>query len=589
MILDKFKNLFSSANEIIKRYPIVLLSAFTCAISFISFIEHEDEKIYTLARISMTAGLGILVFFAIKMLEERVEKDTVSRYVPIFYLVGISILVFFYTFVLPEDFEHSFSVSTRIKTLVFYFCSLLGISFLPFLKTYKADTHFWEYNKNLLINFFITFVFIAVFVVGINLAILAFGALLGVEIPHQIYTHFSAFSIIFGSTFIFLSFAPKGLVSLENLGKEYPIVLKFFVQFILIPLLIIYGMILYMYSGKILFTWELPEGWVSFMVMAYSSIGIFAFFLVYPLGNTYGKSWVRFFFRIFHYTVLPLLVLLFIAIFTRLLEYGFTENRYYVLLYAIWLSLVCFYFIFWKKPTIRFVPISLFVLAIMSIWVPFLNVFSISIKSQKQELEKILISSKILENRKINFDQSINTKDAYTISDKVDFLVERNEKDFVMKFIPYEKKKEVNELFSKPFFSSYDFEHLFTNKKVTETNSPANNYLHIPAPKAFSLEETYDYIIIYDYQNEKITLNNGESLAYNQESIIYSQNGKDFVFSLKKETELYIREYEKTQNIGGIKIQVGEYDATIIANVYYEKEKDSIKNITVTPHYILLK
>lgn len=159
--------------------------------------------------------------------------------------------------------------------------------------------------------------------------------------------------------------------------------LKFFTQFVLIPLLIIYVVILYLYSIKILINWELPRGWVSYLVLVYSMVRILALLLVHPLRGDDAKSWVRIFGKMFYYTLIPLLVLLFVAIFTRLLEYGFTEARYYVVLLALWLTLVVGYFALKKNPGIKFIPISLFVFGIFSLLMPFANAFSVAKQSEK--------------------------------------------------------------------------------------------------------------------------------------------------------------------------------------------------------------
>lgn len=175
---------------------------------------------------------------------------------------------------------------------------------------------------------------------------------------------------IFGSTFIFLLFNAKGLSNLEK-ESQYPVILKFFTQFVLIPLLIIYLVILYFYSGKILLAWELPRGWVTYLVMAFSIVGILALLLVYPLKEIKAKSWVVIFSKVFYYSLLPLLILLFTAIFTRVLQYGFTEARYYVLVLAIWLATLTIYYIFYKKASIKFIPISLFCFGIFGLLFPF--------------------------------------------------------------------------------------------------------------------------------------------------------------------------------------------------------------------------
>ena len=174
-----------------------------------------------------------------------------------------------------------------------------------------------------------------------------------------------SFLSIFGSCFIFLLFNENGLFYLEK-NSDYPVILKFFTQYVLVPLLLIYSVILYFYSAKILINWELPRGWVSYLVLAYSVVGILAILLVHPLKEDSTKSWVKIFSKIFYYTLAPLIILLFVAIFTRILEYGYTEPRYFVLIIALWLTTVVFYFIFNKKQAIKFVPMSLFIFGLFS-------------------------------------------------------------------------------------------------------------------------------------------------------------------------------------------------------------------------------
>ena len=222
-----------------------------------------------------------------------------------------------------------------------FILSHLLVSFIAFFGKEK-ELNFWQYNKNLFINLFLTAIFTGVLTGGVELAILAVDKLFDFNFNDRYYLETFYFLSIFGSSFIFNE---EGLLQLEKDGT-YPVILKFFTQYILIPLLIIYAVILYFYSAKILINWELPRGWVSYLILAYAVVGILALLLVHPLKHESTASWVRIFSKVFYFTLIPLLVLLFTAIFTRILEYGYTEPRYFVLLLAIWLTLVVFYFIF---------------------------------------------------------------------------------------------------------------------------------------------------------------------------------------------------------------------------------------------------
>jgi hypothetical protein len=420
---NKIKSIFSKFDEVVSRYPMILVMSFIatlCAITLVETTQHNVEN-SPLIKLLTLSLLGISLFFALKMASQRFGKWW------LFEIFGVIILVILY-FILPKTSKDYTEVYTILLSVVFLLSHLL-VSFSAFLKQ-NHEKKFWNFNQSLFINIFQTVVFTAVLVGGIELAILAVANLFDFKIDYKNYYDVFFIFGIFGSTFIFLLFNKRGLQDLEK-EEDFPVILKFFTQFILIPLLIIYVVILYFYSIKILINWELPRGWVSYLILAYSIVGIFALLLVHPLKEQTAKSWVKLFSKIFYITLVPLLVLLFTAIFTRILAYGYTELRYIVLLLALWLSSVVFYFIFFKKSTIKFIPVSLFYFGLFAILFPYLNVFSVAKRSQKNQLIEILNKNKLLKNGKINFKQKISHENANEIADKISFLAIRNETQFL--------------------------------------------------------------------------------------------------------------------------------------------------------------
>src|SRR5690606_37394677 len=63
--------------------------------------------------------------------------------------------------------------------------------------------------------------------------------------------------------------------------------------------------------------------------------------------------------------------------------------RYFIILLAIWLSILCLYFIFYKSPSIQLIPISLFAIIILSTYGP-QSPFNLSKKSQKARLQNYI-------------------------------------------------------------------------------------------------------------------------------------------------------------------------------------------------------
>lgn len=368
---EKFKQTLSRASEVVLRYPFVLLMAILASAGTILMFENNnhDAVFFNYSKYTICFCIGISLMFGIKMFSQRIGKSVLLHSVGILFLLG------FY-FIFPrreDDFTEVYGYIIVVTALLTH----LLVSFGPFFGNTK-ELQFWQYNKNLFVNIVLTAIFTGVLTAGVELAILAVDKLFEFNFGDSLYTDTLYVLIIFGSCFVFLLFNEKGLDTLEKDG-EYPVILKFFTQIILIPLLLIYVVILYFYSVKILINWELPRGWVSYLVLAYSIVGVLALLLVHPLKEDHTKSWVKIFSKAFYYTIIPLIILLFTAISTRILEYGYTEPRYFVLALALWILCLVIYFIINKKSTIKFIPVSLFAFGIFTL-ISMHSVFQIEVR-----------------------------------------------------------------------------------------------------------------------------------------------------------------------------------------------------------------
>ncbi len=507
---NKFHEILLNAKEAIFRYPLVLLMSAIMSLAAVMLIEDFLDDSFFLVKIMIVSSIGISLMFALKIFSQRWKMNFFIEVLGIFFLVG------FY-FILPKN-EDDFTEFYAFLLIPVYILSHLLVSFVAFMRRKYLEINFWQYNKNLFVNFFLTLVFTGVLTGGVLLAVLAVDNLFNVGIRDHLYAQIAVFLLIFGSSFIFLLFNETGLDFLEKEGK-YPVVLKFFTQYVLIPLLFIYVVILYFYSGKILINWELPRGWVSYLVLAYSIVGILALLLVHPLKDNTDKSWIRIFSKLFYFTLIPLILLLFIAIFTRVLEYGYTEPRYYVLLLALWLSTVVAYFILRKSPTIKFIPISLFCFGIFALIFPYLNAFSVAKRSQKNELEKILNENNLLVNGKIDFTQKVPDTVAYEIADKFEFLHKRFEKDYVHNYLSEEMQDE----FKGGYY--WNFAQKFTNRQYSNSEIPAAEAalsMNLTSEGGVYAIDGYRFMITHQELENKTFLLGNDSLK-----LIYMTNGDD--------------------------------------------------------------
>ncbi|MDQ1857211.1 DUF4153 domain-containing protein [Chryseobacterium sp. WLY505] len=500
----KFQETLSRANEVIFRYPMILVMALLASIGTICIVETERSEITSYIKFTICTCLGISLMFALKMLSQRIGKEILLQASGIIFLIG------FY-FILPDK-KNGFTEVYGYIIAVTALLSHLLVSFVPFLEK-DRELRFWQYNKNLFINIFLTAVFTGVLTGGVELAILAVDKLFDFNFHDRIYRDTFFVLAIFGSSFIFLLFNDKGLNNLEKDGT-YPVVLKFFTQFILIPLLLIYVTILYFYSVKIVINWQLPRGWVSYLVLAYSIVGILALLLVHPLKEENAKSWVRIFSKAFYYTIVPLIILLFTAIFTRILEYGYTEPRYFVLLLALWLLGTVVYFIFNKKTTIKFIPVSLFLFGAFALVFPYLNAFSVAKRSQKAELMNILNQHQLMSASKINFQKKVTDTVRNEIADKFEFLAERKQSEFLSTLLNEKDQAELADNIKNGTFYSinYDIQNKFSDVNVTVKNRAYEMKRLVLIRKEQAVEiGNYQYLISFHrYSRDPQQLNNDQ-------------------------------------------------------------------------------
>ncbi|WDF46179.1 DUF4153 domain-containing protein [Chryseobacterium sp. KACC 21268] len=494
---QKLNEIFGKASFAIRQFPLVLLMALSASISLM-FIAEENfrtsEKVFTLTKLMLVFCLGISLLFGLKILSQRIGKQILLE------VGGISFLIGFY-FLLPK-LQKDFTEVYAFLLIPTFILSHLFVSFASFFRQ-KTEMHFWQYNKNLFINIVLTVIFTGVLTGGVELAIVAVDKLFDFNFNDKIYLRFFYLLAIFGSSFIFLLFNEKGLEYLEKEGN-YPVVLKFFTQYILIPLLIIYVVILYFYSAKILINWELPRGWVSYLVLAYSIVGILAILLVHPLKENSAKSWVKMFSKIFYFTLIPLLILLFTAIFTRILEYGYTEPRYFVVLLSIWLATVVFYFIINKNASIKFIPTSLFAFGLFALIFPYLNTFSVAKRSQKNQLLQILNENKLLDNnQKIDFSRRVVDSTATEIANKFEFLGKRNETESLIKLIDDKQKDLAKDIAqSKNSYSLYYIvKDQFSNIKKTDKSTSDYQRLELISNQQIVDVSGYDYVVYFNRYN----------------------------------------------------------------------------------------
>ena len=245
------------------------------------------------------------------------------------------------------------------------------VAFLPYARLGESDGFWQQYNRTLFLRFLTAALYSSV------LYIEPLGRRCSRSTSYFISRFRAAptrrlwlwISFVF-NTWFFLGGVPEDLPTLEH-RREYPRALKVFSQFILIPLVVIYLAILTAYLVRIFITGQWPSGWIGYLVSSVAAVGILSLLLVHPIREAPENRWVGTYTRWFYVAMLPAIGMLLVAIWKRVSQYGVTEDRYFIAILALWLAAIAVLFIVRRGTDIRWIPITLCILAFVTTGGPF--------------------------------------------------------------------------------------------------------------------------------------------------------------------------------------------------------------------------
>jgi hypothetical protein len=247
---------------------------------------------------------------------------------------------------------------------------------------------FWQFNKTLFLRACIAALFTGVLFAGLAIALAAVENLFELQVPGERYGQLWALLVGMFATWFFLAGVPEDLDALDAV-EEYPKGLKIFAQYVLLPLVVVYFVILAAYAGKIILAWDWPYGWVSRLILGFSVAGMFSLLLLWPIREREGSRWILTAARWFYIVLAPLLVMYFLAVLRRLSDYGLTENRYLGIIVGLWLAAMVLYFLVSRQKSLKIIPLTLGVLAFALSVGPW-GVFAVSEHSQVARLHQLL-------------------------------------------------------------------------------------------------------------------------------------------------------------------------------------------------------
>ena len=174
-------------------------------------------------------------------------------------------------------------------------------------------------------------------------------------------------------------------------------------NFALVPLILVYSVVLHISAAKIAIIWSMPKGEIGWLVLTFGAIGTATYMVAYP-WRIAGFRPVRWFMRSWFWLMIVPAVLLVLAVWQRIGEYGVTPERYCLVLFALWLTAMAAYLGSARgRMDLRVIPASLAIGLVLSSFGPW-GAAAISVRSQLGQLENVLKGDHLLSDGQLKLD-----------------------------------------------------------------------------------------------------------------------------------------------------------------------------------------
>ena len=176
-------------------------------------------------------------------------------------------------------------------------------------------------------------------------------------------------------------------------------------NFVLAPLVLAYALMLHIYAAKIALTATMPKGEIGRLVLAFGGVGTVTYMIAYPWRET-GLRAVRWLVAGWFWLMMVPALLLVLAVWQRIDQYGVTPERYCLCLFALWLVTMAGYLgVRSRRIDLRAIPASLGIVLLLSSFGPW-GAVAVSIRSQLYQLYANLQGHQLLDDNKLKLTPS---------------------------------------------------------------------------------------------------------------------------------------------------------------------------------------
>ncbi len=358
----------ASVGEVLLRFPFAILLIAASTIVFIGLITgFLDDTSEFIVRLAFGFGIGAVFSVAGSLFGESItnggKRGLLSG--------GIAI---FLTYIMPIITIGLLQIETYQWVVSFMLApiSVLWLSLSPFV--YRAPStegaksravhsidiqnRFWWLNHRAIASAIIAGFGFLLISAGIFAIQTSLSALFGLQTEELFYEYLLPVTGLFLTPVYWLATIPKldDYRESEILNPDFlSRAIGFMGQYVMVPFLFLYSLILFAYGLQILLAGELPEGMLSWMVLPFTTAGAATWLLLHP-AFMHTNMLVRYFRRFWFWLTIVPIILYFMAVSTRINSYGMTEDRVWLLVGGVWATLLALAFLSKKFADIRLIP-----------------------------------------------------------------------------------------------------------------------------------------------------------------------------------------------------------------------------------------
>lgn len=219
----------------------------------------------------------------------------------------------------------------------------------------------------------------------VNAIVYSFGYIFDLHIPSKFsfYAFLSASILLTPLCFLTFNRQSEQTPDRPIPGNSF---LDILARYVLTPAAWIYTIILYLYFVRIAITWSLPRGGIAYLVFGFI---LFATILkaLQPLLQKQPCKW---FYERFSLISLPALIMFWIGVGYRINQYGLTEDRIYLIVCGVIMTLTIGLFFSHKWGRYLYATLSAVILLALFTYIPGIRAGQLGLLSQNLRAERLI-------------------------------------------------------------------------------------------------------------------------------------------------------------------------------------------------------